>query len=81
MERAPVTVHRISASGGRRVTIRVNGVDTVLGVAYTDRDLIKFLRRLEVPDPEELVLGDSPGIGWQGGHPHVYEQPEAPPDV
>ncbi|WP_078626393.1 hypothetical protein [Streptomyces sp. NRRL S-241] len=81
MERAPVTVHRISSSGGRRVTIRVNGVDTVLGVAYSDRDVIEFLRRLEVPDPEELVLGDSPAIGWQGGQPHVYEQQEAPPDA
>lgn len=73
MERAPILVYRISPSGGRRVVIRVRGVDTVLGVAHSDRDLIEFLRRIDLPDPEELVLGDSPAIAWQGGQPHVYE--------
>lgn len=72
MDQAPILVHRISPSGGRRVVIRIRGVDTVLGVAYSDRDLIEFLRRIEVPDPEELVLGDSEAIAWQGGRPHVY---------
>ena len=52
--------------------IRIRGVDTVLGVAYSDRDLIEFLRRIELPDPEELVLGDSAAIAWQGGQPHRY---------
>lgn len=77
MERAPILVHRISPSGGRRVVIRIRGVDTVLGVAHSDADLIEFLRRLDLTDPEELVLGDSPAIGWQGGQPHVYDA-EAP---
>ncbi|KIX73212.1 hypothetical protein SF23_18205 [Streptomyces sp. MBRL 10] len=81
MEQAPVVVHRISSSGGRRVTIRVRGVDTVLGLAYSDRDLAEFLRRLGVPDPEDLVGGDSPAISWQGGQPHVYQPQEAPPDT
>ncbi|MFK0045552.1 hypothetical protein ACIQU4_15765 [Streptomyces sp. NPDC090741] len=74
MEHAPILVHRISPSGGRRVVIRVHGVDTVLGIAYSDRDLIEFLRRIEVPDPEELVLADSEVIAWQGGKPHMYEE-------
>lgn len=74
MDRAPILVHRISPSGGRRVVIRIRGVDTVLGTAYSDRDLIEFLRRIELPDPEELVLGDSTAIAWQGGKPHVYEE-------
>jgi hypothetical protein len=73
MDRAPILVHRISPSGGRRVVNRIAGVDTVLGVAYSDRDLVEFLRRIDLPDPEELVLGDSPAIAWQGGQPHVYE--------
>jgi hypothetical protein len=78
MDRAPIVVHRISPSGGRRVVIRISGVDTVLGMAYSDRDLIEFLRRIEVPDPDELVLGDSEVIAWQGGRPHEYEeQPDA----
>lgn len=80
MEQAPITVHRISPSGGRRVTIRVRGVDTVLGVAYSDRDVAEFLRRLGVPDPEDLVLGDSAAIWWLTDAPHVYETQETPPE-
>ncbi|MGP3684130.1 hypothetical protein ACTVZO_05350 [Streptomyces sp. IBSNAI002] len=72
MGHAPILVHRISATGGRRVVIRIRGVDTVLGVAHSDADLIEFLRRIDLPDPEDLVLGDSPAIAWQGGQPHQY---------
>ncbi|WP_327417594.1 hypothetical protein [Streptomyces sp. NBC_01233] len=72
MDRAPILVHRISASGGRRVVIRVHGVDTVLGVAHSDADLIEFLRRIDLPDPEDLVHGDSSAIAWQGGRAHEY---------
>ncbi|MCX4801803.1 hypothetical protein OG594_09080 [Streptomyces sp. NBC_01214] len=75
MEHAPILVHRISPTGGRRVVIRIHGVDTVLGVAYSDADLIEFLRRIDLPDPEDMVHGDSSAIAWQGGQPHVY-QPE-----
>ncbi|MFD9451814.1 hypothetical protein ACFWBC_01755 [Streptomyces sp. NPDC059985] len=78
MDRAPILVHRISMTGGRRVVIRIRGVDTVLGVAHSDADLIEFLRRIEVPDPDELVLGDSEVIAWQGGRPHVYEETDEP---
>ncbi|MFJ6783570.1 hypothetical protein [Streptomyces yangpuensis] len=74
MDHAPILVHRISTTGGRRVVIRIRGVDTLLGVAHSDADLIEFLRRIEVPDPDELVLGDSEAIAWQGGRPHVYEE-------
>ncbi|MFD9420533.1 hypothetical protein ACFWC9_38435 [Streptomyces goshikiensis] len=49
------------------------GVDTVLGVAFSDADLIEFLRRIDIPNPDELVLGDSEVIAWQGGQPHQYE--------
>ncbi|MFE6840442.1 hypothetical protein ACFVFI_37180 [Streptomyces sp. NPDC057705] len=73
MEHAPILVHRISPSGGRRVVIRVRGVDTVLGVAHSDADLIEFLRRIDLPDADDLVRGDSEAIAWQGGRPHVYE--------
>ncbi|MFE3991701.1 hypothetical protein ACFXPW_08420 [Streptomyces goshikiensis] len=73
MEQAPILVQRISPAGGRRVVIRIGGVDTVLGVAFSDADLIEFLRRIEIPDPDELVLGDSEVIAWQGGRPHQYE--------
>ncbi|MFI8448267.1 hypothetical protein [Streptomyces erythrochromogenes] len=76
MEHAPILVHRISPSGGRRVVIRIAGVDTVLGVAYSDADLVEFLRRIDLPDPEDMVHGDSAAIAWQGGRPHVYEEPQ-----
>jgi hypothetical protein len=79
MDRAPIVVHRISPSGGRRVTIRVQGIDTVLGLAHADADVIEFLRRVEVPDPDDLVLGDSALIEWQGDDPHVYEPDAGPP--
>lgn len=79
MEHPPILVHRISPSGGRRVVIRIGDIDTVLGVAYSDRDVIEFLRRIEVPDPDQLVYGDSEVIAWQGGRPHVYEDSEEPP--
>lgn len=77
MEHAPILVHRISPTGGRRVVIRIHGIDTVLGTAYSDADLIEFLRRIELPEPEELVLGDSEVIAWQGGKPHEYGGGEA----
>ncbi|MFD6471808.1 hypothetical protein [Streptomyces goshikiensis] len=73
MEHAPILVQRISPAGGRRVVIRIRGVDTVLGVAYSDADLIEFLRRIDIPDPDGLVFGDSEVIAWQGGRPHQYE--------
>ncbi|MGW0391275.1 hypothetical protein ACWDYJ_10295 [Streptomyces sp. NPDC003042] len=74
MEHAPIVVHRISPSGGRRVTLRVQDHDQALGVAHSDPDVIEFLRRAEVPDPDEVVLGDESAlIEWQGDDPHVYE--------
>lgn len=73
MEHAPIVVHRISPSGGRRVTIRTYGRDESLGVAHRDADVIEFLRQVKLPDPDEVVLGDSPLIEWQGDDPHVYE--------
>ncbi|MFE9846539.1 hypothetical protein [Streptomyces goshikiensis] len=74
MEHAPILVQRISPAGGRRMVIRIRGVDTVLGVAFSDADLIEFLRRIEIPDPDELVLGESEFIAWQGGRAHQYEE-------
>ncbi|MFD6918570.1 hypothetical protein [Streptomyces virginiae] len=76
MDHAPILVHRISPTGGRRVAIRIHGVDTVLGIAYSDTDLTEFLRRIDLPDPEDMVYGDSPAIAWQGGRPHVYTEDE-----
>lgn len=82
MEHAPIVVHRISPSGGRRVTLRVQDRDAALGTAHTDADVIEFLRRAEVPDPDEVVLGGGPAlVEWQGDAPHVYEAEPTDTDV
>lgn len=75
MDHAPIVVHRISPTGGRRVTMHTAGQDAVLGLAGSDADVIEFLRRAGVPDPDEVVLGaDSPLIEWQADPAHVYRR-------
>ncbi|GGX40920.1 hypothetical protein [Streptomyces noursei] len=64
---APIVVHRASATGGRRVTAR----DQILGLARSDADLVEFLRRAGVDEPE-TVLDDSAWVEWRGGRPHDY---------
>ncbi|WP_044378709.1 hypothetical protein [Streptomyces noursei] len=66
-DHAPVVVHRLSASGGRRVTVR----DQILGLAYSDADLAEFLRRAGVADPQ-AILDDPAWIEWRDGEPHEY---------
>ncbi|MFE9796071.1 hypothetical protein ACFYRL_30550 [Streptomyces goshikiensis] len=39
-------------------------------MTFSDADPIEFLRRLEIPDSDELGVGDSEAIAWQGGQPH-----------
>lgn len=81
MGHAPIVVHRIAPSGGRRVTVHVSGRDEILGVAHSDAGVIKLLRRAEVPDPDELVFGAQLTlIEWQGDGPHTYE-PSPSPDT
>ncbi|MFD7440657.1 hypothetical protein [Streptomyces sp. NPDC059909] len=60
-------VHRATAAGGRRVTIRTR----IVGLAHSDADLIEFLRRAGLPDAWEL-LDDPHWVEWQGGRPHDY---------
>lgn len=73
MHHAPVVVHRISPSGGRQVTLRTDRGEESLGVARSDEDVIEFLRRAGLPDPDEAVLGDAPLVEWDADTPHVYE--------
>lgn len=61
-------VYPPSRTGGRRV--RVDG--EILGLAYSDRDLIEFLRRAGPADADELVRSDSLLIDWRGGRPREY---------
>ncbi|MFJ4776803.1 hypothetical protein [Streptomyces sp. NPDC088762] len=73
MHHAPVVVHRIFPSGGRQVTLRTAGGEESLGVARSDEDVIEFLRRAGMPDPDEAVLGGMEFVEWDSDTPHVYE--------
>ncbi|MFG2873441.1 hypothetical protein ACGFYU_00150 [Streptomyces sp. NPDC048337] len=73
MHHAPVVVHRIFPSGGRQVTLRTAGGEESLGVARSDEDVIEFLRRAGLPDPDEAVLGGGKLVEWDSDTPHVYE--------
>ncbi|MDK9495220.1 hypothetical protein QEZ40_005345 [Streptomyces katrae] len=66
MTRHPVVVYPPSVSGGRRV--RIDAI--ISGTAYSDRDLIEFLRRAGAQEPE--AMAESNLIEWRGGHPHEY---------
>ncbi|MGW5735721.1 MULTISPECIES: hypothetical protein [Streptomyces] len=68
MERAPITVHPASPSGGRRVT--ANG--QILGLAHSDADVVEFLRRAGLEDAE-VLLDDRSYVTWRGGRAHEYD--------
>ncbi|MFE9634135.1 hypothetical protein [Streptomyces sp. NPDC006463] len=72
MHHAPVVVHRIFPSGGRQVTLRTASREESLGVARSDEDVIEFLRRAGMPDPDEVVLGGAELLEWDSDTPHVY---------
>jgi hypothetical protein len=73
MRSAPIVVHRISPTGGRRVTVR----DQIMGLAHSDRDLLEFLRQAGLPDAEDR-LDDPTWVEWFGGRAHEYK-PDDPP--
>ncbi|MEV7444522.1 hypothetical protein AB0O22_25870 [Streptomyces sp. NPDC091204] len=73
MRHAPVVVHRIFPSGGRQVTLRTASGEQSLGLAHSDEDVIEFLRRAGMPDPDEVVLGGTELVEWAADTPHVYE--------
>ncbi len=73
MHHAPVVVHRIFPSGGRQVTLRTPGGEESLGLARSDEDVIEFLRRAGMPDPDDVVLSGIDLVEWEGDTPHVYE--------
>ncbi|GHE37902.1 hypothetical protein CP980_30615 [Streptomyces vinaceus] len=81
MHHAPILVHPLAPAGGRRVSLRAEGQDTVLGLAFDDADVIEFLRRAGVPDPDDAVLGDSELVEWQGEGPHLYAAEPSDTDI
>lgn len=47
------------------------GVDAILGTAYSDHDLVVFLEKAGVQDPDR-VLDDDRWIDWRGSPPHRW---------
>ncbi|MFD4142246.1 hypothetical protein OHS70_16495 [Streptomyces sp. NBC_00390] len=70
----PIVVHRISPSGGRRVTVR----GRIMGLAHSDGDVVEFLRQAGLPDEGEL-LEDPTWTEWVGDRPHQYDPLELMP--
>ncbi|WP_236238966.1 hypothetical protein [Streptomyces sp. CC228A] len=65
---APVVVHRPTAGGGRRVTVR----GQIVGLARNDADLVEFLRRTGLDDAD-IDLDDPHLVEWRGGRAHQWE--------
>jgi hypothetical protein len=63
----PVIVYPPSPTGGRRV--RANG--EILGLAYSVRDVVEFLRRAGL-DIDEVDVEATGLIEWRGGGPDVW---------
>lgn len=59
---APIVVHGLSRSGGRRVATK----GKVVGLVHNDSDLVEFLRRAGLDDAWELV-DDAHWIEWRRG--------------
>ncbi|MEU9208567.1 hypothetical protein AB0D27_11575 [Streptomyces sp. NPDC048415] len=67
-----VTVYPLAQSGGRRV--RIDG--TVLGTAYSLRDLTAFLQEAGLQGWDDLDVVGSDLIEWRGGGPDVWTADE-----
>jgi hypothetical protein len=69
MAGSPIIVHAPRGeTGGRRVTAG----GQILGMAYSDGDLIELLRLAGAEDAEGLVDADTAMIEWRGSEPHDY---------
>ncbi|NUV27263.1 hypothetical protein G6W59_02690 [Streptomyces odorifer] len=60
-------LHAPRGTGGRRMTIR----GEIIGMAYSDEDVVEFLRQAGLPEGERLL--DDPGrVKWRGGPAHEH---------
>jgi hypothetical protein len=69
----PVIVYPPGEGGGRRV--RVDG--TILGLAYSVRDIVAFLQEAGLQDWDEMDVVRSGLIDWRGGRADVWGSPPA----
>lgn len=63
-----MVVHPPNGTGGRRVTAR----GEILGLAFSDEDVVEFLSRAGLPDAEDL-LDDPAWVKWRGADAHHYQ--------
>ncbi|MFJ8073904.1 hypothetical protein ACIQ7Q_08220 [Streptomyces sp. NPDC096176] len=70
----PIVVHRISASGGRRITVR----GRIMGLAHSDFDVLELVAQAGISGGEDL-LADPTLVEWVGGRPHQYQPLELLP--
>ncbi|MFI2644204.1 hypothetical protein [Streptomyces sp. NPDC018610] len=71
MTSAPIVVHVLAGTGGRRITVHTHGHDEILGTACSDHDLVVFLEAAGLTDPEE-ILDDPRWIEWRDGRTHQW---------
>lgn len=64
----PVIVYPPDEEGGRRV--RVDG--TILGLAYSVRDVAAFMQEAGLQEFDEMDVVRSALIEWRGGGPDVW---------
>ncbi|WP_333744082.1 hypothetical protein [Streptomyces ardesiacus] len=64
----PVIVYPPDEQGGRRV--RVDG--TILGLAYSTRDVAAFMQEAGLQSFDEMDVVRSALIEWRGGGPEVW---------
>ncbi|MFH9072702.1 hypothetical protein [Streptomyces alboflavus] len=64
----PVVIYPPDEDGARRV--RVDG--TILGLAYSVRDVARFMQEAGLQSFDEMDVVRSPLIEWRGGGPEVW---------
>ncbi len=65
----PVVIYPPDEDGGRRV--RVDG--TILGLAYSVRDVAAFLQEAGLQGWDEMDVVRSALIDWRGGGPDIWK--------
>ncbi|MVO84163.1 hypothetical protein GPA10_05100 [Streptomyces sp. p1417] len=65
---APVVIYPPDEDGGRR--IRADG--TILGLAYSARDIAALLQQAGLQGWDEMDVVRSQMIEWRGGGPEVW---------
>ncbi|MFK0124909.1 hypothetical protein ACIQSP_16530 [Streptomyces nigra] len=64
----PVVIYPPDEEGGRRVQI----VETILGRAYSVRDVARFIQEAGLQEFDEMDVVLSGLIEWRGGGPDVW---------